>query len=101
MHSQSTMLALAECRVVLRRGHGVHVFVPDLYLPMSHAVHCPQSFPMYPSLHLHAVLAVLPAAEAEFARHFEHVYGPNPTLYSLTLHCEHAAPSAPVYPALH
>ena len=81
MHSQSKILALPEYRVVLCIGHDVHVFVSDLYLPTSHAVHSPPSAPVYPPLHLHAVLVVLPATEAEFARQFEQAAGPTPCLY--------------------
>ena len=39
----------------------------SLYVPPKHGVHVPPSGPLDPALHRHAVRAVLPAGEEEFA----------------------------------
>ena len=38
-----------------------------LYVPAKHCKHVPPSAPVYPALQIHAVMAVLPAGEFEFA----------------------------------
>ena len=38
-----------------------------LYVPAKHCKHVPPSAPVYPASQIHAVMAVLPAGEFEFA----------------------------------
>lgn len=53
----------------------VHSAAPDaiLYVPSRQAVHVPPFGPLYPGLHVHAVLTLLPAVELELDRQPRHV----------------------------
>jgi len=51
----------------LPAAHGVHWVAEVLYVPASHAVHT--VVPVYPSIHVQPVIAVLPAADVKFVGH--------------------------------
>jgi len=70
-------------------------------VPAPHGAHASAFAPVYPALHSHALLVILPAREAALASQSEQIPGPKPSLNWFALHCEHATPFAPVYPALH
>ena len=57
------------------RPQSVHAADPDpaLYLPIAQAAHTPPSGPVYPALHRHAVMVVLPADDWLLAAHASHV----------------------------
>ena len=73
---------------------------PALYWFILHWEHCCPFTPVYPALHSHAVMEVLPDAEIEFEGQSVQV-DPTAGLYVPVAHCVHAAPFAPVYPLLH
>jgi hypothetical protein len=72
-----------------------------LYVPPKHCVHVPPSGPLHPALHKHAVRAVLPAGEIEFAGQPKQPESPVPDLYVSLKHCVHVPPLGPLDPALH
>jgi hypothetical protein len=103
-------------------GQAEHVAAPVLLLKKfaAHGLHVAPFAPVYPVLHRHSVLALLPVAELEFNGQSEHVsidmapavlenlpatqsVHPPPTadLCLPAAHAAHAPPSGPEKPALH
>ncbi len=68
---------------------------------MLHAVHVPPSGPLYPALHLQAVLATLAGTEKLFDRQVSQPELPDSLLYSPGAQGQQVAPFMPVYPATH
>jgi len=64
-------------------------------------VHNPPAGPVHPALHEHAVEAMLPRGESEFARQASHTAAPVSALYVPAAHCEHVPPLGPDEPASH
>ena len=72
-----------------------------LYDPFVHCVHGPPSGPEVPTLHAHAVRAVLRSGAVESASQSSHVADPTASLYFPATHGAQGPPSAPVVPAIH
>jgi hypothetical protein len=68
--------------------HDVHDAFPVvcLYFPVTHPVHATPSGPVYPALHLHALIAPLAPTEFEFSGQFMHVHASFALSYLPALH---------------
>ena len=76
-------LTAATVEEYLPTTHEAHASDPltDLYLPAPHATQIPPPGPVYPALHWHSVLFLLPGADDEFDGHVLHASDPIDALY--------------------
>jgi hypothetical protein len=82
----------------------LHVALPDtvLYVPAAHAAHAPPSGPVYPALHVQALIAALCPRVFVFTGHCTHAVAPGTSTYLPSAHVVHTvAPVAEIFPAIH
>ena len=79
MHAVTAVLCAGELEYA-RQPLQAAAPIPALYVPMTHAVHVPQSSPEKPALQLHLVTMVLPVGESEFAGQPSQMAFPRPLL---------------------
>ena len=87
-----------RCAVSLPHAHGVHAALPfaALYVPDSHGKHGPPFGPVYPDLHIQALIDVLPMALVVFGEHFTQAELPFTAFHSASPHAWQGPPSGPV-----
>lgn len=99
LHLQSVEAVAPAANAELLTLHPKHAADPVavLYCVLRHGLQGPPSDPVYPALHLQAVVVVLPVpAVVEFPVHSKHAKDPIEALYCPTEHGLHGPPSDPV-----